>query len=108
MGVVFLAEDAHLRRQVALKVLSPQLASNDAARQRFLREARATAAVRNDHVVTIHHVGEQDGTPYLVMELLRGETLEARLSAATKFRCRSRCVSVGRLPRDWRRRTSAV
>jgi hypothetical protein len=79
MGVVFEAEDPQLRRRVALKALLPVLAASPAARQRFLREARAAAAVRNDHVVTIYQVGEDRGIPFLAMELLHGETLEARL-----------------------------
>ncbi len=49
-----------------------QLAENPAAHQRFLREARAMAAVHSEHIVTIHEVGEQNGLPYMAMELLRG------------------------------------
>jgi hypothetical protein len=79
MGVVYLADDTHLRRLVAIKVLRPSLAANPVARERFLREARAAAALEHDHIVTIHHVGEADGVPFLVMPLLRGETLEQRL-----------------------------
>jgi serine/threonine protein kinase len=79
MGVVFEAEDVQLRRRVAIKALLPALAASPAARQRFLREARAAAAVRNDHVVTIYQVGEDRGTPFVVMELLQGESLEAFL-----------------------------
>jgi WD40 repeat protein/serine/threonine protein kinase len=79
MGIVFLAEDVHLKRLVALKVMRPALARNSAARQRFLREAQATAAIENEHIVTIHQVGEDGGIPFLAMQLLQGETLEARL-----------------------------
>jgi WD40 repeat protein/serine/threonine protein kinase len=79
MGVVFQAEDEQLRRLVALKVMRPTQAGGAAARQRFLREARAMAAVKHDHVVTIHHVGEDRDVPFLAMELLEGETLEERL-----------------------------
>ncbi len=78
MGVVFLAEDPPLRRLVCLKMPRPPRPC-PALRQRFLREARAAAAVRHDHVVTIYHVGEQAGQPYLAMEYLDGETLDARL-----------------------------
>ena len=69
MGMVFEAEDTTLQRAVALKVMLPDLAKNPSARQRFLREARATAAIRNDHIVTIHEVSEAshpvpgDGVP---------------------------------------------
>ena len=77
MGVVFEAEDALLRRRVALKVLQPMLAANSSARKRFLREARATAAVAHDHIVTIFQVGEDRNLPFLAMQFLEGETLEA-------------------------------
>jgi WD40 repeat protein/serine/threonine protein kinase len=79
MGVVFLAEDTQLGRLVALKVIRPGLAAGKEARERFLREARAAAAVKHDHVVTIYQVGEERGTPFLAMEYLEGETLDARL-----------------------------
>jgi serine/threonine protein kinase len=79
MGVVFRAEDPALRRPVALKVMRRRLAASSAARQRFLREARAAAAVKHPHVVTLYHVGEDRATPFLAMELLEGETLETRL-----------------------------
>ncbi len=77
-GVVLKAFDTKLRRVVAIKVLARALAANDRARLRFLREARATAAVRHEHVVDIHAVDEQP-VPYLVMEYIAGQTLQARL-----------------------------
>src|SRR5262245_15631654 len=61
MGVVFRARDDVLQRVVAIKVLAPQLATSGLARQRFIREARAAAAVSHDHIVTIHAVEEADG-----------------------------------------------
>ncbi len=79
MGKVYQAEDTLLQRQVALKVMLPGVASNDKARQRFLREARAAAALEHDNIVTIHQVGEDNGIPFLAMPLLRGESLEERL-----------------------------
>jgi eukaryotic-like serine/threonine-protein kinase len=79
MGVVFRAEDTQLQRPVALKVLLPSLTDSDIARERFLREGRAAAAIKHDHVVTIYHVGEDGGVPFLAMELLKGESLEDRL-----------------------------
>jgi eukaryotic-like serine/threonine-protein kinase len=79
MGVVYLAEDPQLRRQVALKVIRPELVARADLRKRFLSEAQAVAAVEHDHIVAIFHVGEHDGVPYLVMPLLRGKTLEERL-----------------------------
>jgi formylglycine-generating enzyme required for sulfatase activity/serine/threonine protein kinase len=79
MGIVFQAEDSQLRRYVALKVMKPTLADNAVYRQRFLREAQAAAAVRHDHIVTIYQVDQDREVPFLAMELLEGETLEARL-----------------------------
>jgi serine/threonine protein kinase len=76
MGVVFLAEDPQLERQVALKVMKPVLAVSESARKRFLQEAKATAAVENDHIVTIHQVSEDRGVPFIAMQVLHGETLE--------------------------------
>jgi serine/threonine protein kinase len=78
MAVVFDAEEPHLGRQVALKVL--RLDKTDATlRERFLREARALAHLPHDHVVHLYQVGEDEGVPYFAMEKLRGESLEARL-----------------------------
>jgi urea transport system substrate-binding protein len=79
MGVVFRAEDSHLRRIVALKVILPEYAALPLARERFLREARAAAAVKSDHVVTIYQVGQDNDVPFLAMEFLEGENLESRL-----------------------------
>jgi formylglycine-generating enzyme required for sulfatase activity/serine/threonine protein kinase len=79
MGLVLEAEDPGLKRRVALKVMRPEVATHPQARERFLREARATAALTHDHVITIHQVGEDNGVPFLAMSLLKGETLEARL-----------------------------
>ena len=80
MGIVLEAEDTQLGRRVALKVMRPLLAASPAARARFLREARAAAAVEHDHVVVIHQVGEHDGLPYLAMPLLMGESLARRVA----------------------------
>src|SRR5262249_33420624 len=79
MGVVFHAEDTQLGRPVAVKAMLPLIATRTTFRQRFLREARATAAIDHENIVTIHQVGEHRGIPYLVMQLLQGESLEARL-----------------------------
>jgi tRNA A-37 threonylcarbamoyl transferase component Bud32 len=79
MGTVYEAEDVQLQRRVALKVINPRLAASPAARQALLREARAIAALEHEHVVTVHQAGEVDGVVFLVMQLLRGETLAERL-----------------------------
>lgn len=82
MGIVFMAEDTRLHRVVALKVMLPSIARKSLARDRFLREARATAAIEHDHIVTIYHVSEEDEpVPYLAMQFLRGMSLEDWLKA---------------------------
>ena len=78
MGVVFRAHDPHLDRVVALKVMLPALAASATARERFLREARAAAAIQDDRVVAVFAVGEDRGMPYLAMPFLRGESLDTR------------------------------
>jgi WD40 repeat protein/tRNA A-37 threonylcarbamoyl transferase component Bud32 len=78
-GVVFKARDCKLHRVVAVKALAPRLAASAAARQRFVQEAQAAAAVRDDNVVSIHAVSEDGPVPYLVMEYICGLTLEQRL-----------------------------
>jgi serine/threonine-protein kinase len=79
-GVVLRAHDPDLQRAVAIKVLAPHLAASDLARQRFTREARASAALRDDHIVAIHDVGSfQEGWPYFVMEYVEGQSLQEKL-----------------------------
>jgi len=80
MGVVFRAEETALERVVALKVIQPERASDPEARERFLREARVAAALSHDHIVPIFHVGEDGEVLYLVMPLLKGESLADRLA----------------------------
>jgi hypothetical protein len=85
MGVVFRAEDPQLARLVALKAMLPALAISETARERFLREARATAAIKHDHIVTIYQVGEDHDVPFLAMEFLEGESLDVRLKREGKL-----------------------
>src|SRR5262249_36762611 len=75
MGMVFLAEDLGVERRVALKVTLPKIAADPIAKARFLREAKLAASIEHDHVVTIHQVGEDNGVPFLAMQLLQGEPL---------------------------------
>jgi len=79
MGIVFLAEDSQLKRQVALKVMRPSLAASAEFHRRFLREAQLAGAIEHEHIVPVYQVGEDRGVPFLAMKLLRGETLEDRL-----------------------------
>jgi serine/threonine protein kinase/TPR repeat protein len=79
MGVVYEAEDPNLRRHVALKCLLAEVATRPGNKERFLREARATAAVEHENVIPIHQVGIDHEVPFLVMPLLKGCTLKHRL-----------------------------
>ncbi len=79
MGVVYLARDVQLDRDVAIKVLPAHLARTPAARERFLREARMAARLSHPHIVPIHRVSEADGFVFLVMSYVEGETLGERL-----------------------------
>lgn len=76
MGIVFRAEDTHLRRQVALKVMKPEYAEKGGV-ERFLREARALAALKHEHIVTVYQVGRVEDVAYLAMEFLQGKSLTA-------------------------------
>ncbi len=85
MGVVFLAEHRALGRRVALKAVRPEHMLFDVARERFRREIEAVARLRHPGIVPIHAVGEQDGMPYFVMELVEGCSL-AQVIAAVRSR----------------------
>lgn len=79
MGIVYEAREDHTDRPVAIKVLRPNLPDAQAGRERFLREAKAMASLSNDHIVPVYAVGEEHSTPFMVMPLLIGETLESYL-----------------------------
>ncbi len=84
MGLVFRAEDTHLQRPVALKVIRPELAASPDAAARFTREARSAAAIKHDNVVTIYQVGEAQGVAFLAMEYLEGTSLARWLERGRK------------------------
>jgi serine/threonine protein kinase len=79
MGAVYRARDTRLDRMVALKHLSAHAAASAEGRRRFEREAHATSVLNHPHICTLHDVGEENGVAFLVMELLEGESLAARL-----------------------------
>ncbi len=85
MGIVFRAEDTQLNRAVALKVIKPEIAASAEAKERFLREAQAAAAIEHDHIVTIYQVGQQRGVPFIAMQYLKGQSLQQKLAEQNKL-----------------------
>jgi len=79
MGEVYRARDTRLDRVVAIKTLPSHLCNNPDSQQRFAREARTISSLNHPHICVLHDLGKQDGTSYLVMEYIEGESLEVRL-----------------------------
>src|SRR2546421_7864509 len=80
MGDVYSARDRRLNRTVAIKIFPERLSGNPELRERFEREAHSIASLNHPHICTLYDVGHQDGTDFLVMEYIEGETLAHRLT----------------------------
>lgn len=84
MGEVYRAQDPELKRDVAIKVLPDALSADPERTQRFQREARMVAALHHPNILAIFDVGVQDGRPYLVTELLKGESLRQAMTGCAR------------------------
>ena len=107
MGEVYRARDPRLGREVAIKVLPEAVATDPDRLRRFEQEARAVGALNHPHILTVYDVGTHDGTPYVVTELLEGETLREVLvapssdgAASAGVGCRSHRDSPPRTARE--------
>jgi serine/threonine protein kinase len=97
MGEVYRAKDPKLGREVAIKILPPAFAEDSERLRRFESEARTTGSLNHPNILAVHDLGTHEGSPYLVMELLEGETLRARLGGKPRFarhRKRSSCAVI--------------
>src|SRR5258708_40215232 len=79
MGEVYLAQDTKLDRKVALKILPAELASNRDRMERFVREAKSAAALNHPNIAHVYEIGESDGTHFIAMEYIEGETLREKI-----------------------------
>ena len=104
MGEVYRARDARLNRDVAIKILPASFSSDPERLQRFAQESRAAAALNHPNILSIFDIGEDHGAPYVVSELLEGETLRDRLRTGRSVPAK-RSITRSRLPADWPPRT---
>jgi eukaryotic-like serine/threonine-protein kinase len=97
MGEVYRARDTRLDRDVAIKILPAQFSSDTVRKQRFEREAKAISSLKHPHICMLYDVGHQDGTDFLVMECVEGETLAKRLerdeAVAVPYSCEAGVAS---------------
>ena len=104
MGVTYRATDTSLQRKVALKIIKTDIAERSAdARERFMREARAAAALRHENIATVYQFGMrlETGQYFYAMELIEGETLEERVRRAGPLDARTTIESHSKSPQPW-------
>src|SRR5437667_4547608 len=80
MGEVYLAEDTKLERKVAIKLLPAEFTQDADRVRRFIQEAKAASALNHPNIITVHEIGEAEGTRYIATEFIEGETLRQRLA----------------------------
>jgi serine/threonine protein kinase len=85
MGIVYRAKDPFLDRMVAIKIMTINVSDSPDLLERFYREAKATAHLQHPNIVTVYELGEQDGSPYMVMQYLEGVSLESAIHAPQKL-----------------------
>lgn len=81
MGVVYKAEDTKLKRVVALKFLPPEMTRDEEAKERFIQEAQAAAALDHPNICTVHEINEEDGQTYIVMAYIEGQSIKEKIAS---------------------------
>src|SRR5688500_10048799 len=100
MGEVWRAKDSRLDRSVAIKVLPTQFAADTQFRARLEREARTISQLNHPHICTLFDIGHEDGTDYLVLELIEGESLADRLTKGPRRSSRASATAARSAPRS--------
>jgi len=102
MGIVYKALDLKLNREVALKVLPPELVSDPDRKRRFVQEAQAAAALKHPNIAVVYEIDEVDGVDFIAMELIEGEKLRPVTNLETSRATRRRRSSCAHIRRRWK------